>query len=85
VGEGIPDGGSDAAGGKAGGGAAAPSDWRLLFTHPLLRRALLVSSGLACVCAVVFFVAGLASDALQARAGGGAAGAARAARGARYP
>lgn len=40
-------------------------DWRLLFSHPLLRRSLVVSSLLSAVCAVVFFAAGLAADALQ--------------------
>jgi hypothetical protein len=71
----------DAAGAPGGasssgkdGAPAAPPDWRLLLTQPLLRRALLVSSGLAGVCAVVFFVAGLACDALQVGRGRGGAG-----------
>jgi hypothetical protein len=50
--------------GKSGGAAAEDSgDWRLLFTHPLLRRSLLVSSGLQAVCAMTFYIAGLSSDA----------------------
>lgn len=48
-----------------GSGSGSEEGWRLLFSHPLLRRSLLVTSGLAAVSAIIFFVAGLASDALQ--------------------
>ncbi|KAI8467998.1 MAG: major facilitator superfamily domain-containing protein [Monoraphidium minutum] len=56
---------------RDGGRSRAPEagadggGWRLLFAHPLLRRSLLVTSFVSAACAVGFFVAGLASDALQ--------------------
>ncbi|GBF89512.1 hypothetical protein Rsub_02084 [Raphidocelis subcapitata] len=71
-GAGGADGGGNGRGGSScgdGGAAAAvqpqQGDWRLLFSHPLLRRALLVSSGLAGAAAVVFYAAALATDALE--------------------